>query len=135
MEKNPKFKIFKIENSIYFATAESFKSNIIKRYEKTLELKVIEEDLNNSNSSTVSNENRKNSGSISISIENSTDEYFNLSKLPDIILDFSAVNYIDTNGIKAVQQLIEYYIAKDVHVYICNSQGRSILLIHFILYT
>jgi anti-anti-sigma regulatory factor len=84
---------------------------------------VREEDLNNTNSSQNTNESRKTSGSISVSVENSTDEFLNLSKMPDIILDFSAVNYIDTNGVKAVQQLIEYYKSKDIHVYICNSQG------------
>lgn len=51
----------------------------------------------------------------------------NSSKMPDIILDFSAVNYVDSDGVKAIQQLIEFYMAKDINVYICHSQGNHCL--------
>ncbi len=46
-------------------------------------------------------------------------------KDPDIILDFSAVNYIDTNGVKMIQQIIEDFKKCNVFVYICQSQGNK----------
>jgi MFS superfamily sulfate permease-like transporter len=48
-------------------------------------------------------------------------EKFNSSSL---ILDFSAVNYVDTNGVKALQQIVEHFEALQVSVCICAPQGN-----------
>ena len=45
---------------------------------------------------------------------------------PDLILDFSAVNYIDTNGVRMIQQIIEDFSKIGVTVYICEAQGKKI---------
>ena len=41
-----------------------------------------------------------------------------------LILDLSAVNYIDTNGMKMLLQLINDYKKVSVNVYLCNPQGN-----------
>lgn len=43
----------------------------------------------------------------------------------NLILDFSAVNYIDTDGVKGLKQLIEDLDAKKIAVYIFNFQGNN----------
>ena len=42
-----------------------------------------------------------------------------------LILDLSAVNYIDTNGIKTLLQLITDYRKSNVNVFLCNPQGNE----------
>ena len=44
-------------------------------------------------------------------------------KYPDIILDFSSVYYIDTNGVNMLKQLISDYKKIGVTLYICQAQG------------
>ena len=41
-----------------------------------------------------------------------------------LILDFSAVNYIDTTGVKTILQLIQDLKDKNVFIYICQAQGK-----------
>ncbi len=53
------------------------------------------------------------------------------SEKPNLILDFSAVNYIDTNGVKMVEQIIEDFSKINVTVYICEGQGIIKLNIKF----
>lgn len=47
----------------------------------------------------------------------------------DFILDFSAVNYIDTNGIQIVEELIEDFKHLGVFVYICRPQESFLKMI------
>lgn len=47
----------------------------------------------------------------------------------DFILDFSAVNYIDTNGIQVVEELIEDFQHLGAFVYICRPQESFIRII------
>lgn len=47
----------------------------------------------------------------------------------DFILDFSAVNYIDTNGIQIVEELIEDFKHLGVFVYICHPQESFLKMI------
>ena len=44
-----------------------------------------------------------------------------------LILDLSAVNYVDTNGIKMLLQLTKDYQKVNVNVYLCNPQGQCFL--------
>lgn len=89
-------KIFKLEHSLYFANCEIFQKNLYNLYGfSPLDLEKKSVDLN----LVSANE-------------------------PDIILDFSAVNYIDTNGIKILQDLIEDFKKVNVYVYICRFQGE-----------
>ena len=46
---------------------------------------------------------------------------------PDLILDMSAVNYVDTNGVKCIAQIVEDFKKMNVSVYLCESQGRFML--------
>ena len=65
-------------------------------------------------------------GSINQNFDKHTDDTNSSVELkdPDIILDFSAVNYIDTNGVKMIAQIIEDFKKCNVFVYICQSQGN-----------
>lgn len=47
----------------------------------------------------------------------------------DLVLDFSAVNYVDTNGAKTVKQIIEDYKSIGIFVYICNAQESFLKLL------
>lgn len=95
-------KIFKLEHSLYFANCEIFQKNLYNLYGfSPLDLEKKSVDLN----LVSANE-------------------------PDIILDFSAVNYIDTNGIKILQELIEDFKKVNVYVYICRFQGKLVLRIN-----
>ena len=47
----------------------------------------------------------------------------------DFILDFSAVNYIDTNGIQVVEELIDDFKNIGVFVYICRPQESFLRMI------
>lgn len=53
-----------------------------------------------------------------------------ISKEPDLILDFSAVNYIDTNGVKVLKQIIEDYKSSETFVYVCGAQEAFLKILH-----
>ena len=94
-------KIFKVQNSIYFVNCENFQKSLYKKYGFSPIDKIL---------SAAKNKSKIDESSID----------------PDIILDFSAVNYIDTNGIKTLQQIIEDFKKVNVFVYICEPQGIKI---------
>ncbi len=111
-------KIFKIQRSIYFANTEYLQKTLFKMYgyspnskaqvNKEFELKVVEEPATGSE-------------------EPSSDVSFTTVVArpdPDLILDMSAVNYVDTNGVKCIQQIIEDFKKINVTVYLCESQGK-----------
>lgn len=52
-------------------------------------------------------------------------------KNPDLILDFSAVNYVDTNGAKIVQMIVEDFKKINVFVYICQCQGMGSIIFKY----
>ena len=102
-----------MESSIYFVTSDSFKSNIIRKYDKLFtketELKMQTKNVSVELGPTEGSESR---------------ELKMVSKAtPDIILDFSAVNYVDTNGVKAIRQLIDHFSNRSINVFICGPQG------------
>lgn len=51
-------------------------------------------------------------------------------KPPDLVLDFSAVNYIDTNGVRKLVQIIEDYKSNKIFVYICCAQEFFLKMIY-----
>lgn len=76
----------------------------------------------NTRSTTVSStgnnhHNNNNNVNIMIDVENGV-----RSMAEDFILDFSAVNYIDTNGIQIVEELVEDFKQLGAFVYICGPQ-------------
>ena len=93
------YKILKLESSLFFANCEDFVERI-----------------NNLPGLEASNE----------SVEkNSQYGQYTAQKATDLILDFSSVNYIDTNGIKALEQSILDLKQKNIFVYICKAQGNK----------
>lgn len=106
-------KIFKVQRSIYYVNCDSFQNQLFKFYglSPIEKLQQIEAD------------NMINTGDEEQPILEKCEDKL---KLPDIILDFSAVNYIDTNGVKLLTQLVEDFDKIDVKVYICESQGTYI---------
>ena len=93
-------KIYKLEHSLYFANCEVFQSKLYEFY------------------SPLKNENKK-------LLPESENCLLNLvNKGPNLVLDFSAVNYVDTNGVKKLIQIINDYKSIGVFVYICGAQGK-----------
>ena len=92
---------------------DNFQKNLFKRYGYSPVDKLL---MNSSNKF----------GSINQNFDKHRDDTNSSVDLkdPDIILDFSAVNYIDTNGVKMIEQIIEDFKKCNVFVYICQSQGN-----------
>lgn len=53
------------------------------------------------------------------------------AKNASIVLDFSAVNYVDSNAVKAIFELVEDFKKVKVFIYICAPQGK--LTLNYIL--
>jgi len=113
-------KIFKIQRSIYFANTEYLQKNLFKLYgsspidrgqaSKEFEMKVVADPGE--------------------SLGEHSDVSFTTvvaKPSPDLILDMSAVNYVDTNGVKCIVQIVEDFKKMNVSVYLCESQGRFML--------
>jgi MFS superfamily sulfate permease-like transporter len=116
---NPKadFKIFKLEKSLYFSNCESFKKKLYRVYG----FSPLEKAQNYKNKS---NNELKNGNCTNKMDHDQNETTVLLDRDPDIILDFSAVNYIDTNGVKALHHIVEDYKKVDVFVCITNFQGK-----------
>ncbi len=106
-------KIFKAQQSIYFVNCEKFKEELFSRYGSSL--------TDTSGDVTMVNPAFE---LPEVSIDSMQIIEEPESEKPDLILDFSAVNYIDTNGVKMVEQIIEDFSKINVTVYICEGQGR-----------
>ena len=52
-----------------------------------------------------------------------------VNKVPDLILDFSAVNYVDTNGVNQLKLIIDDYKSSNIFVYICGAQDFFLKLL------
>jgi len=107
-------KIFKVQNSIYFVNCENFLNQIYKHYGFSPVDKIMTDSVQKFGSI---NKNFDKPDEISDRQNESS------RKDPDLLLDLSAVNYLDTNGAKCLQQLIEDFKKINVFVYICGSQG------------
>ncbi|CAC5369649.1 unnamed protein product [Mytilus coruscus] len=104
---NPKIAIFRMESSLYFATAEKF---IKELYKATFNPKAYRKqpDLNVEIIINQSQNNGNNDKGISLSKINHENE-IPVVPLTHIIIDCSSVNYIDMNGKKALIQINSEY--------------------------
>jgi anti-anti-sigma regulatory factor len=118
-------KIFKIEHSIYFSNCEFFHENFYKKYESLChnEHVVLIEKMERRRQHAIHDLN----GNSETTALNQCVKDYHHSPLPDVVLDFSAVNYIDTNGVKMLANLIEDFKKINVIIYICQPQGKLIL--------
>jgi MFS superfamily sulfate permease-like transporter len=125
-------KIFKIQNSIYFINCQSFQLKIYKKYGRSpLDLQrqqnFLQQPMNETSSNPTQHETR-----LAVSYNNDIESNDNSRSLllENIILDFSAVNYVDTSGVKAIRQLIVDYKKVGVSVFICRFQHNFLRVLH-----
>ena len=131
--------MFKIQRPIYYVNADSFQDQLYKSYgrlpqedkaESSLAKMELNASITNRNSLIANDEDHLKAFPVT------SDSPFGsptkrptpaelTAKHPDIILDFSAVNYIDTSGVKILQQIIDDFKKMNVFVYICSPQGNS----------
>jgi solute carrier family 26 protein len=118
-------KVFKIQRSIHFANYDHFQKSLFKLYglspldssrTKKFDVKFLEMDAEKG-------EALNEPAVISFSTVVAKRE-------PDIILDMSAVNYADTNGVKSIVQMVEDFKKIDVIVYLCKSQDSLIEIMY-----
>ena len=95
-------KIFKLQNSLYFVNSENFIKEIYNMYGYKTLLDVQE----------TNNHNKQHENLLTKQLV-----------LPNMILDLSACNYIDTNGVKALEKLVNDFNKLNVFVYLCGLQG------------
>ncbi len=108
-------KIFKIQTSLYYINCGRFLKQLYKLYG----LNPIDKFRVKQN---YDNQKIINNKSSQFNLEDDTTE-------SDIILDFSAINYCDTNGVKTVEQIIEDFEKINVVVLICSPQSNFIFFI------
>ena len=89
-------RIVKIERSLYFVNIESFKKSI---YEL------------------IGGAKQRSNSSVQILVEDKSPRY--------LLLDFSAVNYIDSTSVNVLLEIIEDLRKQNVYVYICQCQGKQ----------
>lgn len=126
-ERNPKatyedYEVYKIQSSIYFANSEK-----LKRQMETA-------------ASQAHSANKRNWQLTHIESFNATkdlieptenEELNNISTSPNqaeaetkhIIFDMAAVNQLDSDGVKMLEQLVQDFKAKNISVYFCQFQG------------
>lgn len=98
-------RIFKIKHSIYFAVSNKLQNNLYKMYGFQPRKKA-----------------KKTTSICSVDKVEIDKE----KRYPDIILDFSSVNYVDTNGVQTIKQIIDDYKFFDIEVFICKAQQNFI---------
>lgn len=121
-------KLFKIEHSIYFSNCEFFHENFYKKYghiNHHQHVKLISK-LSDKSNEYAKSLNTENNGELTALNTTAIGLH---RPLPDVILDFSAVNYVDTNGIKMLANLIEDFKKIKVHIYIVQAQGKIFVII------
>jgi MFS superfamily sulfate permease-like transporter len=122
--------MFKVQNSIHFVNCENFQKQLYKQFGcSPVESLLTESSEENFNWKNVINQNfnKTNSTPAKQNLEENLSE-----KKSDIILDVSAVNYLDTNGAKTLQQTVEDFKKINVFVYICGSQGKNCVKLLYI---
>ena len=116
-------KIFKIESSIYFANCKTVKKKLLKAAGfSSMDALFKAQNQYAIASNGVKKENGNANADNQIKIENISEK----NSIPKLIIDFSAVNYLDTNGIKMILDVIETLKKAGVFVYICSPQGNTI---------
>ena len=114
-------RIFKIENSLFFANCEEFEEEL-KRISNLQDTDKPKESRFYQKKQSI------------LSIEDTQIEQIKKPKTTELILDFSSVNYIDTNGVNALKQSILDLKQKNVFVYICGAQGNFICILNLQLF-
>ena len=104
--------IYKVKNSIYFVNCHAFQDHLYQTYGFRPQKKNL---INKQNSITNIN-----------TFEKDIDQQ---RCYQDIILDFSSVNYVDTNGMQVIRQIIDDYKCFDIYVMICGAQGNFIKML------
>jgi hypothetical protein len=118
---------------LHFSNCESFKKKLFKAYgfspldKTTSSSSVIISAKTSTEAKLISSSSINNNNNNNLT-NNQIEALLSYQKDPDIILDFSAVNYIDTNGVKTLHHIIEDYEKVDVFVYVSNFQGTKFFL-------
>lgn len=129
-------KIFKVQRSIYFANCESFQTQLYKHYGFSPNHKPTRDMQRERNERIVTVNPVYESSTMDMTDISSASDISQFDEPnnqidPDVILDFSAVNYVDTNGIKMLYQTIEDFKKINVNVYICGAQGKFDIIIRY----
>lgn len=112
-------KMLKIESSVYFANCKTIKKRLFKEAGFDTMEDIFEAQKNANQSNGLIKENGKSSAENKLELEKLKKN----KARSKFIIDFSAVNYIDTNGVKMILDVIENLKKADVFVYICSPQG------------
>ncbi|RNA14247.1 solute carrier family 26 member 6-like [Brachionus plicatilis] len=99
-----------VKHSIYFANCHTFQDHLYKTYGFRPQKKNLIDKKNS-----ISN------------ISGLAEEMNGERRYQDIVLDFSGVNYVDTNGMQVIRQVVDDYKCFDIHVLICEAQDIVIL--------
>ncbi len=104
-------KIFKAQRSIYYVNCESFQDELFKQYgfSPVVRLQEIKKNLK---------------GVVNAGFEEDLGKIERILRDPDIILEFSGVDYLDTSGVRLIEQLVDDFKKIGVEVYICEAQGE-----------
>lgn len=132
---DPTVKIFKAQRSIYFVNCDVFKKQLFQGYGFSPIDRFIGKNLKRNDVVAINPNYVNGSCDLLVNLESIQQDEFIVDKKPekvvteetndpDIILDFSAVNYVDTNGVKMLDQLIEDFKKIGVTLYICEPQGK-----------
>ena len=100
--------IFKPQGAIYFANCDNFQKKLFKMCGYSPIERLMDQKLKKEAEEEVDD---------SLELEEKNRD-------PDIILDFSGVNYVDTNGVKMITQLVGDFDKVGVTLYICEPQGK-----------
>jgi MFS superfamily sulfate permease-like transporter len=117
------FEVYKVQTSVYFANSDMLKKKLIGYFEpKEDDIEVDDEKSlklsKNLNESFISTK-----YIINDDVEKGELAISNTLSIKYLILDFSGVNYVDSDGVRMLKHLIEDLKAKNVPVYICQFQG------------
>jgi MFS superfamily sulfate permease-like transporter len=134
-------KIIKLQRSLYFANCEAFKENLFKicqysPYDKAETIK--RNKINDKKKELVNSAVSTSTVMVTMTtrddtfIEEVEDEFS--AREQDIIIDMSAVNYIDTNAIKILVELVDIYKKIDVKLCFCGAQGSLVSFLFLFLF-
>jgi MFS superfamily sulfate permease-like transporter len=120
-------KIFKIEHSIFFPNCDFFHENFYKKYDELSHdehVALIEKMISRNRMINHGTNDPRDKINETTALRNDSDYHeSDAACLPDCLLDFSAVNYVDTNGVKMLVNLIDDFKKINVFIYICQPQG------------
>lgn len=123
-------KIIRYEESIYYANVDNFKYKIVKlsgvnpteilasvKKQKDIQLKLAKK--------------ANQAGIEQVESQTNQNDILNNLKLKNVIIDFSCVNYVDSQGVNAILQLHEIYqeIGVKIHLTYCKREFFDLILI------